>query len=121
MAADDDALIGTALGLDRYSHHLLLCGSGPRCCSGLRSAETWSHLQTRLRELERKGRLEPRAVLTSQVSCLKVCRSGPILVAYPGGVWYREVTPEVCDRILHQHVLKGQVVESHAFARNQEM
>lgn len=118
MSDDEgDQLIGKALGLDRYTHHVLVC-EGPRCCNGPVGSLTRAHLETRLKELERKGRFAPRAVFVSRVSCLKICRGGPILVVYPGAVWYRGVTVDVVDQIVQRHLLRGEIVESHAFCQN---
>ena len=56
-------------------------------------------------------------VLRSKVDCLRICEQGPVAVVYPGGVWYRGVTPEVLDMIIDQHLIGGRIVEEYAFAR----
>jgi (2Fe-2S) ferredoxin len=39
--------------------------------------------------------------IVSSTGCLKLCEEGPILVIYPQGYWYRNVTGEnVIDEIL---------------------
>jgi (2Fe-2S) ferredoxin len=43
MDGEDEALIGRALGLERYTHHVLLC-TGPSCCTSTQGFETWSVL-----------------------------------------------------------------------------
>ena len=109
--------LAEALGVRDYRRHILVC-VGPNCCSAMKGNETWAHLKTRLKQLERQGVLPPGLVLRTQTSCLAICRSGPILVIYPEGVWYRAVTPEVCERIILEHLGEGRVVEEHAFVTN---
>jgi (2Fe-2S) ferredoxin len=38
--------------------------------------------------------------VVSTTSCLNVCEKGPILVVYPNGWWYHEVTEAKIDEIL---------------------
>ncbi|RMG15969.1 MAG: ferredoxin [Planctomycetota bacterium] len=104
-----------ALGLEAYRWHLLLCG-GPRCCRRLQGDEVWAVLRTRLRELERRGRVAPGAIRATRVDCLTVCRKGPILVVYPGGAWYGVVDAAGCERILEEHIVRGRIVDEHLLA-----
>jgi len=47
--------------------------------------------------------------------CNGFCAMGPLLVAYPEGVFYIQVKPEHAPLIVEEHVLKGRVVESLLF------
>jgi (2Fe-2S) ferredoxin len=38
--------------------------------------------------------------LVTSTGCLKICEKGPVLVVYPLGWWYGEVTEEKIDEIL---------------------
>ena len=108
------ALAGAA-GVGRYTRHVLIWG-GPSCCGAREAAESWGYLRKRVRELECEGRVGLREVFHNQVSCFGVCRDGPILIVYPDGVWYRAASPVVCERVLSEHVLGGQIVEEYVFA-----
>ena len=38
--------------------------------------------------------------MVSATGCLKMCDKGPVMVVYPGGQWYGELTEDKLDTIL---------------------
>lgn len=54
----------------------------------------------------------------AKVKCFGICTSGPIVVVYPEGTWYADVTPALVERIVEQHLRDGEPVESAVFHRN---
>ena len=94
----------------RISHHLLLCATPTKakCCAPQDGAATWDALKRLVRE---HGLEDPQraggVVLRSKVDCLRVCVTGPVLLVWPDGIWYREVSPERLERIVLEHVVQG--------------
>jgi (2Fe-2S) ferredoxin len=46
-----------------------------------------------------------------ETGCNGFCAGGPLMVIYPGGVFYNKVTPEDTAEIVAEHVIKGRPVE----------
>ena len=53
--------------------------------------------------------------LVSSTGCLKLCEKGPVMVVYPAGWWYTELTEEKIDAIL-DCLEEGQPAETLALA-----
>ena len=50
-------------------------------------------------------------VMVTNTGCFGICSSGPIVLVYPDGVWYKEVTVDDVAEIVESHFENGQKVE----------
>ena len=51
-----------------------------------------------------------------QTGCFGLCALGPVVIVYPDGTFYSNVTPEDVQEIVEEHLLKGRVVERLVYA-----
>ncbi|MBW4447841.1 MAG: hypothetical protein KME22_12185 [Hassallia sp. WJT32-NPBG1] len=80
--------------------HIFLYGADeivPKSNTKQANLESWEHLLVRLQrlKLDQPQDKYPTCISQTKTKCLRVCCSRPIMVVYPDGVWYRQVTPEV--------------------------
>ena len=97
-------------GLQSAGKHLFLC-LGPDCCSRKEGEYLWEYVKKRVKEAGLR-------VMRTKAECFRICTDGPLLVVYPEGTWYSKVSPARSERILQEHLLKGEPVQEWIFARN---
>lgn len=49
-------------------------------------------------------------VMVTNTGCFGICNKGPIVVVYPEGVWYGEVTADDVEDILDTHIEGGEIL-----------
>ena len=95
----------------KYTRHFFVCITNrppfakPSC--GPRGSQPL--LQALTEELDAQGLLGQIGVTGS--TCLGPCDSGPSVVVYPEGVWYKGVQVEDVPEIVRSHAREGRPVE----------
>lgn len=100
--------------MERYSRHVLVC-TGGFCSPDRRGRELYSLLAELL---QREDLLfGPQRVKRGETPCLGVCANGPIVVVYPDGIWYANVTSALLELIVVEHLKHGRPVKEAVFHR----
>ena len=100
--------------MEPYRRHVLVC-TGSFCSPERRGRALYAQLANLL---QREDLLfGPTRVKRGETPCLGVCSDGPIVVVYPEGVWYGNVTSDLLERIVVEHLRDGRVVEDAVFHR----
>ena len=90
--------------------HIVLCTDTRKegCASAKQMKRAWKHLEERLAEekLDGSGR-----VFASRAKCFGICSAGPIAAVHPEGIWYGGCDVKGIDRIVDEHLKRGEVVE----------
>ncbi|MES2615924.1 MAG: (2Fe-2S) ferredoxin domain-containing protein [Bdellovibrionota bacterium] len=95
-----------------YEKHLFICENErePKnplgCCASKGSKEITAALKKRCNEAGLKGK-----VRINKAGCLGQCEKGAIMVVYPEGTWYQNVTLADVDEIFEENIQNNRVVE----------
>ena len=84
--------------------HVLVCGGTGCTSSGSPKIQDAFN-----QEIEKNGLSEEVKVV--QTGCFGLCALGPVVIIYPDGTFYSNVTVDDVAEIVSEHLLKGRVVE----------
>lgn len=98
--------------MNKPKYHVFVCSSSRingqqrGFCVNKDSVEI---VQNFMMELEETGLSSE--VMVTNTGCFGICDKGPIVVVYPEGVWYGNVTPDDVEEIVESHLENGEVVK----------
>ncbi|MGE5628509.1 MAG: NADH-quinone oxidoreductase subunit NuoF [Solirubrobacterales bacterium] len=87
-----------------YRSQVLVCGGTGCTSSG--SGDILDRLKS---ELAAKGLVDEVEVI--RTGCFGLCELGPIVIVYPEGAFYSNVTPEDVPELVEEHLLKGRILK----------
>ncbi|HHW12128.1 MAG TPA: NADH-quinone oxidoreductase subunit NuoF [Firmicutes bacterium] len=93
-----------------YRAHVLVCGGAGCISSGCKA------VLDRFTEEIKAHNLEDE-VHVVETGCIGTCDLGPVIVVYPEGVFYKEVTPDDVKEIVEEHLIKGRFVTRLLYER----
>jgi (2Fe-2S) ferredoxin len=50
-------------------------------------------------------------VMVTNTGCFGICAKGPVVVVYPEGVWYGNVTADDVEEIVDTHIEGGEILK----------
>ncbi len=95
-----------------FDFHVFVCtnrrpdGHSRGSCAARGSEHLRDYMKARAKELGLKR------VRINSSGCLDRCESGPCIVVYPDGIWYRVDTVADVDRVLLAHLQSGERAET---------
>ena len=88
---------------DTREKHILVCHG-----TGCTSSKSPKILENFRKILEEKKIENVRVIMTG---CFGICSKGPVVIIRPDDTFYSMVTPEDCEEIIEEHIIKGKRVE----------
>ena len=96
--------------MEPFRFHLFVCTQQkPEGVVSCPASGSFAVLDALDRETQARG-LGHEVQLTT-CGCMGLCDEGPVMVAYPAGVWYRRVRPSDVNEIVDAHLDGGKPVE----------
>lgn len=87
-----------------YRKQVLICGGTGCTSSGSKK------VVSALEEAIVKNNLE-KEILIVKTGCFGLCALGPVMIVYPEGCFYSQVTSEGVERIVEEHLKNGNIVK----------
>lgn len=94
----------TTWDLSKTKHHVLICNGGSCMKSG--GEDVTQAIRSELNRVKVDDTIH-----TTRTRCNGRCDDSCVVIVYPEGIWYNNVTPQDAASIVEQHLLGGKPVE----------
>ncbi|WP_422930668.1 (2Fe-2S) ferredoxin domain-containing protein [Singulisphaera sp. PoT] len=94
-----------------FTHHIFICGNARKQGHPRGSCDPQENQDLRdafKKELKSAG--FGQMARANQAGCLDQCEHGPVVVIYPQGVWYGNVTVKDVSRIVKKTLVGGEIL-----------
>lgn len=93
--------------LSETRHHVLICNGAS--CMRKQGEEVTQAIRDEITRNMADGLIH-----TSRTHCNGRCQDACVVIVYPEGVWYKDVTPEIGRILVNRHLLDGKpILEQH--------
>ncbi|WP_163854835.1 (2Fe-2S) ferredoxin domain-containing protein [Paenibacillus elgii] len=103
----------TTWNLSGTRHHVLICNGGS--CMRQQGEEVTKAIREEI-ALQQADVV----VHTTRTRCNGRCEDACIVIVYPEGVWYKEMTPELGRELVKEHLLGGRPMREQVLYTYQE-
>ncbi|MBD0382991.1 (2Fe-2S) ferredoxin domain-containing protein [Paenibacillus sedimenti] len=86
--------------LSETRHHVLICNGAS--CMRKQGEEVTQAIRDEIARNSADGLIH-----TSRTHCNGRCQDACVVIVYPEGVWYKDVTPETGRILVNRHLLEG--------------
>ncbi|GAC1401131.1 MAG: hypothetical protein NVSMB63_11570 [Sediminibacterium sp.] len=99
--------------LTKVQHIVFICNGNS--CLGKGSDDTTLQIRNAITAQDMH-----EAIHTIRTRCTGQCEHGPMVFVTPEATWYKEMKPEVSERLVQQHLVEKQLLEEHLFFKPAE-
>jgi (2Fe-2S) ferredoxin len=96
----------TTWNLEGMQHHLLICNGGSCMRKGGEEVTQAIREEISIRGVD-------SLIHTTRTRCNGRCEDACVVISYPEGIWYRNITPQIGRKIVGQLIEKENHIHSH--------